>query len=150
VSAGTLGRRDQITRPTSARRNVGRSVRAGLSVLAGVMLYLTFEPIGWWWLAPVALAIQFVVLSGRSLRAALAYGVLLGWGLMVPLLWWTGEYVGPIGSLPLATLEAVLVAATCAAIAAISRLAAAPLWAALLWVAGEWLRSVFPFGGFAW
>lgn len=69
---------------------------------------------------------------------------------MVPLLWWTGEYVGPIGSLPLATLEALLVALSCAAIAAVSRLAAAPLWAALLWVAGEWLRSVFPFGGFAW
>lgn len=150
MSAGTSARRGQITRPTSARRNVDRSVRAALSVLAGVMLYLTFEPIGWWWLAPVALAIEFVVLSGRSLRAALAYGVLFGWGLMVPLLWWTGEYVGPIGSLPLATLEALLVAATCAAIAAVSRLAAAPLWAALLWVAGEWFRSVFPFGGFAW
>ena len=37
-----------------------------------------------------------------------------------------------------------------AAIAAVSVLPAWPVWAALLWVAGEYLRSVFPFGGFPW
>ena len=120
------------------------------AVASGVLLYISFAPHSLWWLAPVGLAVLFTVLEGRSARGGLALGMLAGLGMMLPLLWWTGEFVGPIGSLPLGILQALLIAPATAAIAVVSRVQGAPVWAALLWVAGETLRSVFPFGGFPW
>jgi apolipoprotein N-acyltransferase len=88
-----------------------------------------------------------VVLTGRRARAGLGYGLLAGLGLFVPLLSWTGAYVGPLPWLVLAVLQAGFVAATGAGIAAVSRLPGWPLWAAAVWVAGEAARSRIPFGG---
>lgn len=117
---------------------------------AGVLLYSSFAPRSWWWAAPVGLALLFGVVEGRGVRQGLGLGLLAGLGMMLPLLWWTGEFVGPIGSLPLGVLQALLVAPATAGIAAVSGMRGAPIWAALLWVAGETLRSVVPFGGFPW
>lgn len=120
------------------------------AVAAGVLLYLSFAPNSLWWLAPVGLAVLFEVLTGRSGYAGFKYGLLAGLGMMLPLLWWTGEFVGPIASFPLGLLQALLVAPAAGAIAVTSRVRGAPVWGAMLWVAGETLRSVFPFGGFPW
>ena len=98
-------------------------------------------------MAPLGFAGLFWVLRGRTARAGFGYGFVAGVGLMIPLLWWTGEFVGPIASIPLAMVQAVLVGA---GIAVVTTLRAAPLWAALLWVAGETLRALVPFGGFPW
>jgi apolipoprotein N-acyltransferase len=68
----------------------------------------------------------------------------------VPLLSWTGIYVGPIAWLPLSGMEAAIIGLGGAAVAVTSRLPAAPLWAALLWVADEAIRSRAPFGGLPW
>ncbi len=43
------------------------------------------------------------VLHGRRLRAAFGLGLLSGLGFMLPLLRWTGEDVGPVPWLALAT-----------------------------------------------
>ena len=134
------------TRSSLAAAVLRTSAAAG----AGVLLYLTFAPHGLWWLGPIGLAALFLVLVGCSARAGFGYGMVAGLGMMVPLLWWTGEFVGPIGSLPLGILQALLVAPATAAIALVSRQPGAPLWGALMWVAGETLRSVVPFGGFPW
>jgi apolipoprotein N-acyltransferase len=69
---------------------------------------------------------------------------------MVPLLSWTGVYVGPFPWLALAVTEALYFALLGAAAAATSRLPGWPLWAAALWVADEALRGRWPLGGFPW
>ena len=125
-------------------------LRWAAAVTSGIMLYLTFAPHGLWWLAPIGLAVLYLVILGQRARAGFGYGLLAGLGMMVPLLWWAGEFVGPIGSIPLAALQALLVAPATAAIAVTTRIPGAPLWAALLWVSGETLRSEVPFGGFPW
>lgn len=134
----------------AADRPRTRALRAAIAAASGLLLYLTFAPFGFWWLAPIGLALLYSVLRDTGPRAGFVLGGVAGLAMSLPLLWWAGEYVGPIGSVPLALLQGVLVALSTAAIAVVTRLPAAPVWAALLWVAGEALRSVFPFGGFPW
>ncbi|HEX2130950.1 MAG TPA: apolipoprotein N-acyltransferase [Actinophytocola sp.] len=117
---------------------------------AGVLLYLSAPPRTLWWLAPIAFAVLAGVIHGRRARAGFGYALCFGLGYMVPLLAWTGMFVGPVAWLPLSAVEALLVALSGAALAVVMRLPGWPVWGALLWVAGETLRSVFPFGGFPW
>jgi apolipoprotein N-acyltransferase len=117
---------------------------------AGLLLYVSFPPRTLWWLAPLAFALLGVVLHGRRARAGFGYGYVAALGFFLPLLSWTGVYVGPGPWLALCALEALFVAAAAAGIAVVSRLPGAPVWAACLWVAGEALRARVPFGGFPW
>ena len=91
-----------------------------------------------------------LTLHGRSWRSGLGLGFVAGMTFLYPLLAWTGEFVGPIGSVPLSTLEAALVAVTVAAMTMILPGRGGYLAAAVVWVAGESLRAVIPFGGFSW
>lgn len=125
-------------------------LRVALATAAGVLLYLSGPPRTLWWLAPIAFAVLGWVLHDRRARAGFGYATCFGLGYLVPLLAWTGEFVGVIAWLPLALFEALLVGLAGAAIAAVSRLPAWPVWAALLWVTGEALRSLAPFDGFPW
>ena len=68
----------------------------------------------------------------------------------MPLLSWTGIYVGPLPWLALAVFEALHLALLGAATALTSRLRWWPLWAAALWVADEALRGRLILGGFPW
>jgi apolipoprotein N-acyltransferase len=74
----------------------------------------------------------------------------LGLAFFVPLLSWTGTYVGAFPWLALAVFEAAHVALLGAATALTSRLRWWPLWAAALWVADEALRGRLILGGFPW
>ncbi|HEX3829137.1 MAG TPA: apolipoprotein N-acyltransferase [Sporichthyaceae bacterium] len=130
------------TRPTTLRL---------LAALAGgVVLYLSFPPRPLWWLAPLAFTLLGLALHARRARAGFGYGFLFGLGFLVPLLHWTGLYVGIIAWWPLSAFEAAIMGLGGAAIAVTSRLRGAPLWAALLWVADEALRGRAPFGGLPW
>lgn len=131
-----------------AWRNV--LLRVLVSLGAGVLVYLSNPPRTLWWLAPVGVAVLGAVIYGRRARAGFAYALCAGFGYFVPLLAWTGEYVGPVAWLPLSLAEAALVGLAGAGIAVVSVLPAWPVWAAFVWVAGEYLRSIFPFGGFPW
>ena len=126
------------------------ALRVVVATGAGVLIFLSGPPRTLWWLAPIGFAILGAVLYGRRAKAGFGYAVCAGLGFTVPLLAWTGEFVGAVAWLPLSLLEAVLIGLAGAAIAAVSVLPAWPVWAALLWVAGEYLRSIFPFGGFPW
>ena len=117
---------------------------------AGVLLYLSGPPRTLWWLAPIAFAVLGWMIRDRRARAGFGYATLFGLGYMVPLLAWTGEFVGLVAWLPLAAVEAALIGLSGAAIAVVGVLRVWPVYAALVWVAGEMLRSVFPFGGFPW
>ena len=128
----------------------GTLVRLVLSVGGGLVLYASFPPRPLWWLAPVGFAMLGLALYGRRARAGFGYGFCFGLGFLVPLLAWTGVYVGPIAWLPLSAAESVFVAVGGAAIAVVLDRRGGPLWAALLWVADEALRARVPFGGFPW
>ncbi len=98
-------------------------------------------------LGPAALALA---VHGRSVRGGLWLGLVLGLAFFVPLLSWTGIYVGAFPWLALAVFEALHLALLGAATALTSRLRWWPLWAAALWVADEALRGRFVLGGFPW
>ncbi len=124
--------------------------RATAAAGGGVLLYLGFAPRTLWWLALPAFGLLGVTLHGRRARAGFGYGVLFGLGFLLPLLRWTGIYVGPVPWLALSAAEAVFVGAAGAGMATVSRLRGAPVWAAAVWVGAEALRSRVPFGGFPW
>jgi len=117
---------------------------------AGIALVLAFPPFGVWPLAPLAFA-AFVLLlrEARPVRGALL-GAAFGLGFFLPLLHWSGTYVGALPWVLLAISQAVPVVAFGALAGPVSRLPGWPLWLAALWVAQEALRSRAPFGGFPW
>jgi apolipoprotein N-acyltransferase len=74
----------------------------------------------------------------------------MGLAFFVPLLSWSGIYVGPLPWLALAGWEALHLALLGGASALVSGLRWWPLWAAALWVADEALRGRFVLDGFPW
>ena len=113
-----------------------------LSCLAGVVLSGAFEPVGKWWLAPIALLVHMYAIERTNRRALSA--LVFAFTFNAVLLHWTSTYVGStpwiILSFGLSLLYLPL--------ALIGRwgIAAYPL----LFVILEEVRNRFPFGGFGW
>ncbi len=129
-----------------------RAVTAGRvvgAVVAGLALYAAFPPLGWWWAAPLGIALLLAVVDGRRVRAAFGWGLLAALAYQYPLLHWTGTYVGAVwlGALAVVVLA---VAIPVALVPVVRRLPATPLWIACLWVAGEAGIERVPWGGFPW
>ncbi len=127
-------------------------------VVAGFLTRLAFPDPGWWPLAVVGTALWLVALAHRRSGVAGLLGLLYGLAFFVPLLQWSGVYVGAVPWLALATLEAAYVALAAVAVALA---APRPSWSAGrnllgtvavagLWTAQEALRDRTPFGGFPW
>ncbi|MFD8530469.1 apolipoprotein N-acyltransferase [Streptosporangium canum] len=119
------------------------------AVAGGLLLFLSFPPLGLWFLAPLGLALTVLSVHGSRPRRALWLGMLTGLAFLLPALHW----VSPIGTdawLGLVALESLFYAAWAAGTALAVRLPLWPLWSAALWVAMEWARGQFPFGGFPW
>ncbi|WP_051133151.1 apolipoprotein N-acyltransferase [Nocardia paucivorans] len=132
-----------------ARRPV--AVRSAGAVAAGLLLFGSFPPRSWWFLAPVGIALLTLVVGGTPRwRGAFGYGLLAGLGFFLPLLPWTGIYVGPVPWLALSTACAVYIGVFGLVARALGALPGRPLWLAAAWTAVEWGRSSFPFGGFPW
>ncbi len=125
-------------------------LRCLAALLGGAALYASFPPRPLWFLAPIGIAVLFLVLRGRGARAGFGYGYLAGLGFLVPLLPWVGVYVGPLPWLALAAAEALFVGLFGAAAAVLTRLPGAPVWVACAWVGAEALRARVPFNGFPW
>ena len=123
--------------------------RAAGAVLAGLALYAAFPPLGWWWAAPLGIALLLTVVDGRRVRAAFGWGALAALAYQYPLLHWTGTYVGAVwfGALAVVVLA---VAIPVALVPLVARLPGTPLWVACLWVAGEAVIERVPWGGFPW
>lgn len=126
-------------------------VRAVGAVAAGLLLFGGFPPRPWWFLAPAGIALLTLVLRAtpRS-RGAFGYGLLAGLGFFLPLLPWTGIYVGPLPWLALSTACAVYIGLFGMVARVLGALPGWPLWIAAAWTTAEWGRSSFPFGGFPW
>ncbi|MCI4675502.1 apolipoprotein N-acyltransferase [Candidatus Mycolicibacterium alkanivorans] len=129
-----------------------RAFRLLATVSAGLLMYISFPPIGWWWSAIVSFALLSWVLvhPKTTLAGGLGYGFLYGLAFYIPLLPWISGLVGPVPWLLLAALQALFTAVFGMFAVLARRLPGWPLWLALLWVMQEWLKSSVPFGGFPW
>jgi apolipoprotein N-acyltransferase len=124
--------------------------RACAAVGGGLLGAAAFPRLGIWPLAMVSVALLSLAVDGRRARGAAGLGMLYGLAFFVPLLHWTGIYVGPAPWLILATAEAVFMAGLGALLSRVQRLPGAPAWVACGWVLQEALRDRLPFGGFPW
>jgi len=125
-------------------------LRPAGAALAGGLLVLAFPPYGLWPLAILAVTALALLTRGVRARRGALLGLVFGLAFFLPLLSWSGIFVGPVPWLLLALSQAAYLAALGAGLAVVCRLPAAPLWVAALWVAAEAVRSRGPWGGFPW
>ena len=113
-----------------------------LSIAAGALLSCAFEPVGKWWLAPLAIATHMYSISRTHHKKQSAFLFALTFNLLT--LHWTSTFVG---STPWIILAAGL-SLFYLPLALIGRwgIAAYPL----IFIVAEEVRNHFPFGGFGW
>lgn len=129
-----------------------RMMRLLVAVTAGLMLCISFPPIGWWWSAVLSFTmLSWVLVHPKTTPAGgLGYGFLFGLAFYVPLIPWISGLVGPVPWLALSAMEALFPALFGLLAVVVRRLPGWPLWLALMWTLQEWLKSTVPFGGFPW
>ncbi|MCW1957969.1 MAG: apolipoprotein N-acyltransferase [Mycobacterium sp.] len=129
-----------------------RLTRLAASVLAGLLMCVSFPPVGWWWAAILALALFTWVLTGAqtTMAGAFGYGLAFGIAFYLPLLPWISGLVGPMPWIALSVMEALFPAVFGVFAVLLVRLPGWPIWLACLWSMQEWLKSSIPFGGFPW
>ena len=113
-----------------------------LSSLSGALLSAAFEPVGKWWVAPIAIAAHMYALSISRKKVLSSFLFAVTLNLIV--LHWSSTFVG---SLPWVIL-AVGMSIFYLPLALVSKwgMTAYPL----LYILLEELRNRFPFGGFGW
>jgi apolipoprotein N-acyltransferase len=150
VASGILERSPDAPGPAPATRGRRLPWRTLLAAAGGLVLLLAFPGYSLPWLAPLGPAALALAVHGQRARSGAWLGLVFGLCFFVPLLSWSGIFVGWLPWLALAGWEAVHLALLGAATAATSRLRLWPLWAAALWVADEALRGRFVLDGFPW
>lgn len=144
-------------------------VALAVAVGGGLLVYLAFPGHDLWALAPVGIAALVLAARGRRLRGGALVGVVFGLAMVVPLLSWTGVYLGPIAWLPLSVAESGYYALAGVGIVAAHRLGGAGrrgdggagrhrvasaalrvVGVAGVWTGAEALQARWPFGGFGW
>jgi len=146
TTANTTGGRADRPAPAAPSRLWAR-IAAG--VLGGAALFLAFPPIGWWYLAPVGVALMTLQVYGVRARRAAWLGFSAGAAFLLPTLAW----VRPIGYdawLGLVAVESLFWSAMGAGVAVVTRARGWPVWTACMWVAQEWLRGNLPVVAFPW
>ena len=98
-----------------------------LAAAAGLALYVSFPPRTLWWLAPLAFAMLGALLRGRRPGAGFALGMLFGVGFLMPLLSWTGYFVGSMPWVVLGLFESRFLGLAGAGMAAVSRRPGGPV-----------------------
>lgn len=122
---------------------------SALSLAAGFLLGLAFQPYGLWFTAPLGVGLLCWLTRQRRARRAVWSGFLAGVGLLGLTVSW--EYVvGWWMPLLLVPFLALWTALTGLVQHWVQRLRGWPLWAAAAWTLAEALGQRLPFGGFAW
>jgi apolipoprotein N-acyltransferase len=121
-----------------------------VAVGGGLVGVLAFPRFGVWPLAFVSVAALSVAVNGRRARTGAWLGYLYGLALLLPLLHWTGIYVGDAPWLILCCAFAAFFALLGAVLPIVARLPGGPFWVGCAWVLQEFLRDRLPFGGFPW
>lgn len=97
-------------------------VRAVTAAVGGMTTYLGYAPSTWWWAPIVGFGLLGLSVSGVRARWGALLGFLFGAALFLPMLVWSGTYVGDVPWVALSLAEAALVAPATAVMAALSRL----------------------------
>ena len=134
--------------------------RYPLAVASGLALWLAFPSHDLWLMAPIGVAVLALATLGAPAWQGALLGLISGLACFLPLLSWSGVYVGALPWIALAVLESLYIALlglVCALLQSrpwrartggVARVR--PLVVALAWVAQETLRDNTPFGGFPW
>ncbi|WP_238146705.1 apolipoprotein N-acyltransferase [Ornithinimicrobium murale] len=125
-------------------------LRLVLSLAAGLSLWLAFPAYDLWWMAYLGIAALALATVGVGPWRGLLLGFVTGVAYFVPLLSWTGIFVGSLPWLALSVLEALYIAGIGAVCGFLQRSRVRPLTVAIAWVVSELARSTTPFGGFPW
>jgi apolipoprotein N-acyltransferase len=149
---GAAGRAVVARLPAIRAWLVPRLPRLVATIVAGWLFLASFPPRNWWWGAVVAFALLAWVLTrpATTLLGGLGYGFLFGLVFYLALLPWISLLVGAMPWVALATMSALFPALFGLFAVVVRRLPGWPIWFAVVWAAQEWLKSVFPFGGFPW
>ncbi|WJZ02600.1 apolipoprotein N-acyltransferase [Corynebacterium freiburgense] len=127
-------------------------LRLLLAAASGVFIYASTQPIGWWPAGIAGMGLLYLVLTQTSSkRQGAILGGAHGLALYLFMLPWIGEFVGPLPYIALAITESlysILLGAV--GVVLVRWRTLGPIAFALWFVAVEWLRSSWPFGGFAW
>ncbi|MFC7593796.1 apolipoprotein N-acyltransferase [Terrabacter sp. GCM10028922] len=122
-----------------------------VSLLGGGLLCFAFPTFDVWLAAPLALALWAWAWTGTGARRGFLLGLAGGLVFFVPMLSWSGIYVGSLPWIALATLESLFVGLAGALVGWLGRAGRVrPLVFALVWVVTEGLRARTPYGGFPW
>lgn len=135
--------------------------RYPVAVASGLALWLAFPSRDLWIMAPIGVALLALATRGAAARQGAVLGLISGLACFLPLISWSGVYVGVLPWVALAVLESLYVALLGLACALLQRGTSVtgaqrqsrgvrPLVVALVWVAQELLRDNTPFGGFPW
>ncbi len=129
-----------------------RSVALVLSLASGLLLSLAFPPVGWWPIAFVAVAPLLWLLRSSGPARGLLLGSVFGLGFYGATIYWIWLF-GTAAWVAL-TIEMALWLGVFGFLRAATRLPRRPLIDAIgvaaLWTVLEWLRGLWPLGGFSW
>ncbi|MGI8680098.1 MAG: apolipoprotein N-acyltransferase [Jatrophihabitans sp.] len=117
---------------------------------AGVIGVLAFPRFGIWPAAFLSVAMLSVAVDGRRSRTGGWLGYLYGCAFLLPLVHWTGVYVGPAPWILLCLGFGIPFAVLGAVLPVLARLPVSPFWVGAAWVLQEAIRDRVPFGGFPW
>lgn len=125
------------------------------AALSGVLVYVSYEPLGWSWAAILGMTLFIAcLLPGGTTQVSTKLGMALGVShfltLYLLLLPWVGEFVGMMPFLALASYLALFGIVLGGLGVHILKLRYGLWLFAFFFTAVEWLRSNYPFGGFAW
>ncbi|MEO8850849.1 MAG: apolipoprotein N-acyltransferase [Allobranchiibius sp.] len=137
-----------------------------LSSSGGVCLWLSFPTLGIWPLAILGVALISLGTCGARARVGFLCGLVAGAACFLPVLHWTGIYVGAMPWIALGVTESLYLGffglgmAILQSAGPFSRLPrwlgfagtprVRPFLVAVMWVVQEGIRSSWPFGGFPW
>lgn len=123
---------------------------SGAAAFSGVAIALTFPPVGWWWLAPVAYAPLLLVWRRSSPGQSALLGLISGTlatGITCSWMW----YFGAVAFVPFILAMGTFPALVGYVLALIRPLGIRGPWIeAAVWIAAEGLLARFPFGGMPW
>ena len=131
-----------------------------VAFLSGMVLMLSFAPVGWYWLAPVIIAFILYCLVESTPRRAAWFGFWFGAGLFLAGTYWLYISVHVFGQAPLIIAIFLMLCLVCImglyyALCAwlINRFSFGRLWLLLtapaIWTIVEWIRGWF-LSGFPW
>jgi apolipoprotein N-acyltransferase len=126
--------------------------RIAAALVGGLFLCASFPPVGVWPAAILGFALLGWALADRSTTpvGGAGLGFVFGLSFYLPLLPWTGIFVGALPWMALSTVCALFPALFGFVAVTLRPLPGWPIWWASSWVTIEWLKSSVPFGGFPW